>query len=423
VEEVALLTGIRRSLLKHPEQHRDVIRRRMGLDGNAETLQQIGDHLGITRERVRQIEAKAVNRLRGEEYWDDLLASKLIELLDNRHFPLPVLGIEAADPWFAGVGDGPNVLRYVLDNICKSGANLVTIDGVEYIAFLDQGMWEATLQDARRLLEGGVGRQWSEEHCRSLVQGLLPADAKEFRELLWEKASRLCHFADGETAKRLLISYGRGAEQIVEAVLGACERPLHFSEIASLASVRAGREIDIRRAHNAAASVGVLLGRGTYGLEQHIGLTPEELGSLGEEAVEIVTDGLPSRQWHTSEILAALVERGSPQALSIDKYVLDIALQRSGGLEPLGRMVWRDRSDSAGDDGGRIDVRQAVIALLQQAGKPLRTTEIRQRLVAIRGVNDHFQIAAADPLIRLEAALWGLNDRDIAIKRADQPSF
>jgi RNA polymerase primary sigma factor len=47
-----------------PERHRSVIVLRYGLDDtDPRTLEQIGRHLGITRERVRQIEVEALNRL------------------------------------------------------------------------------------------------------------------------------------------------------------------------------------------------------------------------------------------------------------------------------------------------------------------------------------------------------------------------
>ena len=41
-------------------------------------------------------------------------------------------------------------------------------------------------------------------------------------------------------------------------------------------------------------------------------------------------------------------------------------------------------------------------------------------LVALRGVNETFQIIPADPLIRVGPGLWGLNDRDLPIKRPEQ---
>lgn len=82
-------------------------------------------------------------------------------------------------------------------------------------------------------------------------------------------------------------------------------------------------------------------------------------------------------------------------------------------------MIWS--SGDVEELEARIDVRQAIVSLLQQAGRPLQTDEIRQRLIALRGVNEHFQIASHDPLLRIGVGLWGLNDRDISIKREHQP--
>ena len=47
-----------------PERERLVISMRYGLNGgDAHTLEEVGSLLGVTRERVRQIESKAMNRL------------------------------------------------------------------------------------------------------------------------------------------------------------------------------------------------------------------------------------------------------------------------------------------------------------------------------------------------------------------------
>ena len=56
--ERQILTDVINDLLGYLEQDRErqIITRRFGLDGRTETLEQIGEFLGITRERVRQLE-------------------------------------------------------------------------------------------------------------------------------------------------------------------------------------------------------------------------------------------------------------------------------------------------------------------------------------------------------------------------------
>src|ERR1700741_3735563 len=46
------------------EREREIVTRRFGLYDRKETLEQIGELLGITRERVRQLEKAIINRLK-----------------------------------------------------------------------------------------------------------------------------------------------------------------------------------------------------------------------------------------------------------------------------------------------------------------------------------------------------------------------
>ena len=58
--------GIRRSVASLPESERRVIELRFGLDGDPQPLESIGKELGISRERVRQLEADALAQLADE---------------------------------------------------------------------------------------------------------------------------------------------------------------------------------------------------------------------------------------------------------------------------------------------------------------------------------------------------------------------
>ncbi len=56
---------LRRAVETLPEREQEVVKLRYGLngDGSPQSLEEIGRHLGLTRERVRQLEARALERL------------------------------------------------------------------------------------------------------------------------------------------------------------------------------------------------------------------------------------------------------------------------------------------------------------------------------------------------------------------------
>lgn len=415
----SLLTEVRRSLLSLTERDRDVLVHRLGFETAPKTLQQVADDRNITRQRVRQIEARAIKKWIREAPWNDILEQKISQHLIGRSFPLPVAGVEAIDPWFEGVSSNWVFLRNLVRTVCDDRIQTVHIDGLYYFSLIPQELWERKVSEASAILSSGAGQKWSKDYARSLVHGLLPNTAREFGTLLWDKSSRLCHFSVAQDGSHILTSYGRGAEQLVEVILAESDTPLHYSKIAERAKLRAGRSLDPRRIQVAAANVGLLFAPGTYGLERHVPLSAEQISQVRNEAEEIVCAEAAGRQWHTTEILSELSERLNGGFDRLDKYVLDIVLADSNMLRPLGRMTWIAAGADA-DDQSRIDVHRAVVAIVQAAGRPLSTSEIRERLTAVRGVNEHFQIFPIDPLIRVQRGRWGINDRDVSIPREGQ---
>ena len=418
-ERLDLLTIIRRSLSTLRDRDRDVVLRRMGYPGKSGFLKEMADEYGITKERVRQIELKAGRKLVGEGAWAELLNNKIEAKLSHRQMPLSVKEMESADSWFDGISENLEVLRYVLENINNNAFHVVIIEDVSYLARISQYQWEAASLEALRLLRSGAGKGWLESTCRSLVGNLLPEGSSELRPLLWAKASVLAHLVPEADGRNVLASYGRGLAHTVAAVLTESEVPLHYSTISVLASDRMGHSIHTRCALRAAASVGHLFGSGVYGVDRHLP-KPKILQTISDEAEDIVASGSEGRQWHASEILTAIIDRGSLGGYedAVDKYIVDIALGRARGLKQLGRMTWT--GSEANYDAARIELRREIVSVLEKAGRPLQTDEFLKRLMERRGVAGSFRISTFDPVLRIGVGLWGLNDRDLSIKRPYQ---
>lgn len=415
-EMVTMLEGMRGTLARLGDRERDILVRRMGLYGPAETLAQIGVTFEVSRERIRQIEAKVVKRIVHEEHWDDLLISKLEHLLAGRDYPLPVIGVEAIDPWFAGISDNGDVVSYILENMCGDRFHVVRIDGVPFFAGFDQERWAGCQREARAILKANANGEWDETHCRAVVSGILDVEAREFGTMLWESVSGECHFAD-DGHRRILSSYGKSIEAIVEAVLSDSPTPMHYNEIAAAAAKRTNRDIEPLRIHAAAQAVGHLFGRGQYGLSRHCPVEPETRAACVAEVERIVREGPSGRQWHCAELTGLLAIEGLEEE-DIDKYALNMFLRQSASLERLGRLTWAAKAENG--QVARTDIRKAIVAILRDAGGPLSSSEITARLDAVRGTNQSLAIWNFDPVIRVRRGLWGLNDRDLEISRQEQ---
>ena len=57
---------MQRRLERLPERERLIVERRFGLQGERQTLETVGRELGLTRERVRQLEVQALKQLETE---------------------------------------------------------------------------------------------------------------------------------------------------------------------------------------------------------------------------------------------------------------------------------------------------------------------------------------------------------------------
>lgn len=87
------------NLKKQP--HKDVINHRLGLPGfEHQTLDVCGKMLGISRERVRQIEKMVLERLEKLAFWDDVFRDKVDRQFENQGLLVSCTDLEANEPWF-----------------------------------------------------------------------------------------------------------------------------------------------------------------------------------------------------------------------------------------------------------------------------------------------------------------------------------
>jgi len=272
-----------------PDKHREVLADRYGLwDGVAETLQDIGDKYGLTRERIRQIEAKALGRLR-RGMSQPVLKASLRKKVEGAiaHGPNENCGVFTEDELLPILADDCTVDEALLalgliQDLYSPGENFLS----HLLTEAEEGIYclhpERT-NDYKAILHAIV--EVLERHRQPVME------AKLFDELLAREVTRsVPHGAD--LARRVLkispslarLTGGtlvlsrwsafrrRDLASSAEAALMVLGRPAHFTEIAHrISTLYPGlREVDQRTVHNrlvARRDKFVWVRNGTYGLK------------------------------------------------------------------------------------------------------------------------------------------------------------
>lgn len=421
VAKISLKGSLEKTLSKLNDVDRQIILARTGANGERETLQEVAEKVGVTRERIRQRQNKFVSKIINEEYWDDVIAIRIGQLLLDRKSPLYLETLEIEDNWFEGFMDNYAHLAGVIEMFSENQIRIIKINGANIITRIKQDDWDGRIvpdmRDAIKLKadEGG----WSRKDIDYMFQATLSDyGTPELKQLLWDEFSESIHF-ESDALESKLISYGKTAESAILAVLNSAEKPLHYNEVSERATEILGKNVDPRRAHAACQSLGAhLYGRGIYGFSRFNPLSKRESENILSTVEHFIYSGPLTKQWHNSELLNLL--KGKFPALSekLDIYVLNIILSKSGKLNYLNRMVWA-RTDSGQTVNDRVDMADAFTKILEDIGRPLKGEELKKRLANIRGVPDSLQIQPTDRMILVGPDLWGLIDRDVGGSEED----
>jgi hypothetical protein len=127
---------------------RMIVTRRAGMHGTRETLEELGAMLGVTRERVRQIEVRVIERLRERSRWRSLVEASLVAAFGaGRALPLDLL---AQDPWWVGIDHQELLLDYVVRRIFEDELFLIEApSGKRYLTKFAAGEFVERLENAK----------------------------------------------------------------------------------------------------------------------------------------------------------------------------------------------------------------------------------------------------------------------------------
>ncbi|OVE78634.1 hypothetical protein BVY00_02240 [bacterium G20] len=318
------------------EREREIIARRFGLFDRRETLEQIGELLGITRERVRQLEKAVITKLKATG--EDLPHIKEVESVLNEH--LTKMGNVAR------TGEITKVLAPANTKIDQSR--------VAFLAHLSPNI--AVIEDNDHFFHAiGLSGKHSEKAIRDHVMKVIDAINKIGEPTNIESIATQVGNTDQKHVEALasiskLISnlHGRwgltkwpmvnpkNIRDKIYVILHDGGKPMHFSEIAE-----AIKKSDFKRKNVTTQAIHnelikdkrfVLIGRGIYALREWgykkgtvadviAEVLKKENGPLHRD--EIVRRVLKSR--HVKETTILLNLQGKPQFKRVAKATYSLA--------------------------------------------------------------------------------------------------
>ena len=394
------------------ERERKVLEFRMGIHQKALTLLEIGEILNVTRERIRQIEKRAMDKCITFQYWLKKASTFIEELLSGRKQALYLSSLAIENSWFEGCEVFCQFIEYLLRAYKSQKFNIIEIDGNYAISKIDQNTFEYLHTSLIKELRSLIGNGIEVSYAKDVITVSTPEKYGDISEILWDTIRKESIIRKNQNGVEILLAVNNNLTDFVITTLNESESPMHYKEITAKISKDKGLIVNERRVHNIATSLAYLFDRGIYGLRKHLLLNEYEIEKIKCTAEDLICSS--SRQWHCSEIAEEIKESGLLPYDKVNSHIVDIVLKiASTEIEDLGRLVWQQKSNLREIGQARIDIQQAIVSILQDNGKPMSNSEIIERIQKDRGVSANIQIFSRYPVIKIDESLWGLIDRDL----------
>jgi mRNA-degrading endonuclease RelE of RelBE toxin-antitoxin system len=393
---MGLLESWKALLQEQDAVRRMVLTRRAGLGGPHETLQSVGEMLGVSRERVRQLETAVVTDLKRERFWLDEVRRRLdAAVSDDGAIALDDL---AADPWWASAAARPEALDYFGEALLDDAMRVITVEERQYLARCTPTTFEEAWDELRKRA-AEVPLPAPLATFRGLTEALEPRVGRLLGSLLFERLGERLHVENAEGVEARVVGFGATQAVAILAMLRASPTPMRVEEVMA----RAGKQVPDEVLY---------FDRGLIGLEQHFPDFRSWMEKVTTPALEVLQREPPERQWLAHEILEELRELlDLPEWL--DHWHLAALLRRSGRLRYLGRNRFNllDGAESQ----GRIHYLEELIRIVRDHGGPMAWDEVfaelRKKTTAPTGTVT--TTLMRPPFVICDGDRVGLLDRDL----------
>ncbi len=340
--EFDLKTGVE-SILANIEQEREreIITRRFGLYDRRETLEQIGELLGITRERVRQLEKAILIKLKNTSMNGKIPAVNTLEKTIIRQ--LSELGRIArvqdlADSLFGRVTNQKE--RAHVAFVAELSPSLMVLDENDSyyhsVGILEYGDAKKIKSEVDNIV--AIIKKNAEPMTIEKLHDQLSYEHPNYVRALASTSKLLAHLKDSWGLVKWPTVNPKNIRDKIYVILADNKKPMHFSEIAD--SIKDSnfkrKNVTVQAIHNELIkdSRFVLIGRGIYALSSwgfDRGTVADIISDVLKEAQEplhrdeIVKRVLKSRQVKETTILLNLQSKSQFKRVAKATYALETA--------------------------------------------------------------------------------------------------
>lgn len=322
------------------EREREIITRRFGLYDRKETLEQIGELLGITRERVRQLEKAIITKLRAATDNNQIQAVSVIEKNIIRH--LTELGriarVQDLADYMLNSNDKTDHAHIAF--IAELSPHLTTINekdnyhqGVGITEYGNEKEYIKKIDEIVKTIKKH-GEPLSIEELHSKLDHAHPDHVKALASV----SKSLAHLKENWGLVKWPAVNPKNIRDKIYVILAEKGKPMHFSAIAKAikASDFKRKNVTTQAIHNELIKDKrfVLIGRGIYALQSwgfKRGTVADIIADVLKKADEplhrdeIVKRVLKSRQVKETTILLNLQSKPQFKRVAKATYTLDAA--------------------------------------------------------------------------------------------------
>ncbi len=320
------------------EREREIIARRFGLYDRKETLEQIGEMLGITRERVRQLEKAILIRLRASAEKDmpfiNEVEKEFVKYLTEmgRVARVSDLAEKVSDK-----GDDRDKAHVAFLASLAPGLTVVDENDDYYQAvsitqYLDEKKVKAQVDNVVKVMKDH-GEPVTIEQLYKMLSGYEHPDHVRATASI---SKHLTHLKDNWGMVKWPLVNPKNIRDKIYVILQENGKPMHFSEISGAIKKSDFKRKDVttQAIHNELIKDGrfVLIGRGIYALKEwgySKGTVSDIIAKILKKNKapmhrdEIVKEVLKSRQVKETTILLNL--QGKPQFKRVAKATYELA--------------------------------------------------------------------------------------------------